>query len=679
MASSSPRPKLPVIFVQNACLQHKFIRSRDTSNVVERPERLRAVSIGLAVAISRIEESISQNASRTIINGTKSTGEELAAALDKLQISQTPQLGSGSGTTDSIIEIVQSSASVDILNNEAVKFVHGDIGGDVYLETLKSWVESSRDKIAKGQSEIPDGLPQGDLYLCPESLNAIQGAIGTVVEAVDMVVEAIWKDNVPAPLGSTSVPPSRAFVAIRPPGHHCGEDTPSGFCFVNNVAIGAAHAYLKHGIKRVVIFDIDLHHGNGTQSIVWQINEETYRQTLEQESGAPIANTGPTIYYGSLHDILSYPCEDGKPELIQAASVSIHKAHGQYIENIHLQQYESEDQFFDVLYKNSYSRLLRKAEEFLDGTGGPGDDVLFFISCGLDACEHEYPSMSRHNRKVPVSFYYQFTRDACFLAEKYAKGRIISVLEGGYSDRALTSGIFAHVVGLSDISAASPTGPRDGEMRNKLREWWSVWNLEKLEKATKKRRGGRASIGTEVNLDQELWLERALSIFNKLDSAASASRSTGSKARKNGAAPVPPSSRTLRDRKGPSDNGVSIVSEATSESNRKARVNAAASKTSVRGGRKNGTSSSRSTTPARRTGGSPPPSGLSSSSSSLTEDDDESAFPPPSTVSASTTSTSIASETTTTPTAATAATASTGKKLPKVILRLGPAGGGGNA
>jgi len=78
----------------------------------------------------------------------------------------------------------------------------------------------------------------------------------------------------------------------------------------------------------VVIFDIDLHHGgplffqlqshkfiifkssgNGTQSIVWQINEETYRQTLEGEAEAPTSKVGPKIYYGSLHDILSYPCE----------------------------------------------------------------------------------------------------------------------------------------------------------------------------------------------------------------------------------------------------------------------------------------------------------------------------------------------------------------------------------
>ena len=51
--------------------------------------------------------------------------------------------------------------------------------------------------------------------------------------------------------------------------------------------------------------------GNGTQSIVWQINEETYRQTLETETeaGSPPPKPGPRIYYGSIHDILSYPCE----------------------------------------------------------------------------------------------------------------------------------------------------------------------------------------------------------------------------------------------------------------------------------------------------------------------------------------------------------------------------------
>ncbi len=78
--------------------------------------------------------------------------------------------------------------------------------------------------------------------VCPGTLDAIQGALGTVCEAVDTVMNP----TDPAP---------RAFVAIRPPGHHCGEDTPSGFCFVNNVAVGAAHgdSYIQSGSTVVLI------------------------------------------------------------------------------------------------------------------------------------------------------------------------------------------------------------------------------------------------------------------------------------------------------------------------------------------------------------------------------------------------------------------------------------------
>lgn len=89
----------------------------------------------------------------------------------------------------------------------------------------------------------------------------------------------------------------------------------------------------------------------------------------------------------------------------------------------------------------------------------------------MDAGEHEYEMMSRHNRKVPTSFYYQFARDACALSEKYARGRIVSVLEGGYSDRALISGTFAHLCGLTDF------GGSGGEVDE---NWWNLENLEKV-------------------------------------------------------------------------------------------------------------------------------------------------------------------------------------------------------
>lgn len=134
---------------------------------------------------------------------------------------------------------------------------------------------------------------------------------------------------------------------------------------------------------------------------------------------------------------------------------------------MHLESYTSEEHFWTELYEKKYKQVLTKAEGFLEATGGPGDDVLFFISCGMDACEHEYPSMSRHNRKVPTSYYYRFARDACALADKYAGGRLISVLEGGYSDRALTSGAMAHFVGLTDV-------PGDVNVDE---EWWNVERL----------------------------------------------------------------------------------------------------------------------------------------------------------------------------------------------------------
>ncbi|KAH0585778.1 hypothetical protein H2248_007071 [Termitomyces sp. 'cryptogamus'] len=501
--------KRPTIFFQDACYRHKYIRSRDLSAIVERPERLRAVTIGLSAALARLE-SISPHA---VPKSEPVDPDDLAGALGRLNITPTSET-----FQHAPVSIVRSTTSIDLLNHAAVKFIHGDIDGDVYLEKLKRWARDSREKISNGVSEIPEGLPQGDLYLCPESVDAIQGAVATVCEAVDNVI--------------TSKTDNRAFVVIRPPGHHCGEDTPSGFCFVNNVAIGAAHAHLKHGVNRVVILDIDLHHGNGTQSIIWQINEETYRLKLEAEAGAPPASKpGLQVYYGSTHDILSYPCEDGKLELVQAASVCLHNAHGQYIENVHLQTYFTKQQFWDVLYKEQYSKILRKAEDFLDVTGGPGDDVMVFISCGMDACEHEYESMSRHNRKVPTSFYHRFARDARVLSDKYARGRLISVLEGGYSDRALMSGAMAHISGLVD----------ETQLQGKIdEEWWNVENLIKLEKATKKRRSGRPSLTPAAN---DPWLERAVEIFQSLDTSAKTLIPAASSRL------LAPSTMTLRDRK----------------------------------------------------------------------------------------------------------------------------------
>ena len=101
-----------------------------------------------------------------------------------------------------------------------------------------------------------------------------------------------------------------------------------------------------------------------------------------------------------------------------------------------------------------------------------------FISCGFDACEHEYSSMSRHDRKVPVSFYERFAADVSLLAADLAEGKVISVLEGGYSDRALISGAMAHLTGLAE----SPTRAYEAsswDLANH-RDWWAISNIVKV-------------------------------------------------------------------------------------------------------------------------------------------------------------------------------------------------------
>ena len=155
--------KKSAIFIQNACLQHRYIRSKDTSNIYERPERLRAVTVGLSAAIARLEGLF--NSTRTPGPTTTSEGankepdpDDLADVMNKLKID------SELSTYQSPVSIIESQATVDILNHPAVKFVHGDLERDVYLENLTAWAKESHQKISKGESEIPEGLSQGDLY-----------------------------------------------------------------------------------------------------------------------------------------------------------------------------------------------------------------------------------------------------------------------------------------------------------------------------------------------------------------------------------------------------------------------------------------------------------------------------------------------------------------------------------
>lgn len=118
-------------------------------------------------------------------------------------------------------------------------------------------------------------------------------------------------------------------------------------------------------------------------------------------------------------------------------------------------------------------------------TAADPERTVLFISAGFDACEHEHQGMQRHDRRVPASFYSRYTKDIAAFADKHVGGKVVSVLEGGYGDRALTSAALGHAIGMMG---------REGEP-----EWWSVDELDLLERAVKKRRKGKlCQLGPEL-------------------------------------------------------------------------------------------------------------------------------------------------------------------------------------
>ena len=481
-----------VVILQNDCYGHRYSRPRTSKSslntIVERPERIHAAILGVATAYVRI--------------GGRHAGGQAA-----------PHPSRGPMTLPSAPFKIHKTARRTSLRSPAVTTVHGVN----WMNELNEMCNAAESKLAMGGKELarPTGpgqnkgtgneskakLHEGDLYLCAGSLEAFEGALGGVCEAVDVV----FSDK-----GSR-----RAFVCIRPPGHHCSASIPSGFCWLNNVHVGIEYASIAHGLTHAAIIDIDLHHGDGSQAVTWEHNSKV----ASLPKNTPLSKK-TSIGYFSLHDINSYPCEMGDEDKVRNASLCIENAHGQSIWNVHLQPWKTETEFW-TLYEDRYTVILAKARAFLRENSDrirqapthPNPKAAIFISAGFDASEWESPYMQRHQVNVPTSFYARFTRDVVTIAEDEGlsvDGRIISVLEGGYSDRALMSGVLSHISGLNvSPQMSSPSSSNNGlghEMSHRLGklelnrkngenhehlrvgltapfdlDWWSLSSLEELE------------------------------------------------------------------------------------------------------------------------------------------------------------------------------------------------------
>ncbi|KAI3401328.1 hypothetical protein diail_11411 [Diaporthe ilicicola] len=476
----SNRAAETLVILHDSCYGHRFSRPRTSraalSTIVERPERIKACVLGVSAAYVLL-------------------GERHAEGEHVLHPSLSP------AAIPSIPFRIQKSTRRVSLTSPAVTNVHGT----KWMEELKSMCESAEAKLATGGKELqrpemsrgpdheqPKKLHEGDLYLCSESLEALEGSLGAVCDAVD----AVFAES----------GPKRAFVAVRPPGHHCSASYPSGFCWVNNVHVGIMHGILGHGLTHAAIIDFDLHHGDGSQQITWQHNSR----------GVGLAKNAAywkkaSIGYFSLHDINSYPCEMGDEEKVKNASLCIDNAHGQHVWNVHLEPWKTEAEFWE-LYEDKYAVLLEKARKYLKAhterlrMANQTSKAAIFLSAGFDASEWEGAGMQRHVVNVPTGFYARIARDVTKIAEEQGTsvdGRLISVLEGGYSDRALTSGVLSHISGLagSDPIPASESNGHGGAMnqksgvvgdrRNSLElkmrphpydpSWWSPEDLDLLE------------------------------------------------------------------------------------------------------------------------------------------------------------------------------------------------------
>ncbi|HET7126680.1 MAG TPA: histone deacetylase family protein [Lysobacter sp.] len=224
-----------------------------------------------------------------------------------------------------------------------------------------------------------------DTALSPGSAEAALRAAGAVVAATDWVLGGERR---------------RAFCAVRPPGHHAEAATAMGFCLFDNVAVGAAHAFAMHGLQRIAIADFDVHHGNGTQAI------------FERE---------PRLLFVDTHQMPLYPGTGAATET--------------GVGNIANAPYPPLSNGADVraLWRDA---LLPRLDAFAP--------QLLFVSAGFDA--HRDDPLAQG--LLDADDFGWITAQLAGIAERHARGRIVSTLEGGYDLAALAASAVAHVAAL---------------------------------------------------------------------------------------------------------------------------------------------------------------------------------------------------------------------------------------
>jgi acetoin utilization deacetylase AcuC-like enzyme len=220
----------------------------------------------------------------------------------------------------------------------------------------------------------------------PDTWEAALRAAGAVIDATDRVIAGEL---------------TNAFCAIRPPGHHAVTEGAMGFCFLNNVAIGALHAIERHGLERVAVIDFDVHHGNGTEDIL-SGDDRVLMASFFQHPFYPYCGT-----------------ENPAKNMV----------------NVPLPAGTRGDRVREVVEQVWMPRL----EAF--------EPQMIFVSAGFDA--HREDDLGQMG--LVEADYAFITKKLMDLAARHARNRIVSSLEGGYNLSALARSVAAHVRTLGDL------------------------------------------------------------------------------------------------------------------------------------------------------------------------------------------------------------------------------------
>jgi acetoin utilization deacetylase AcuC-like enzyme len=295
-----------------------------------------------------------------------------------------------------ILAILQAIGAVDGAAETVVQSDRAARLVDLHRCHDERYLERARNEARTGGLISMGGVP-----VSRGSWPAALHAAGTVLSAVDWVLAG--RDR-------------RAFCVIRPPGHHAGANYAHGFCLLNNVAIGARYAQSSGAIRCVLIVDWDAHHGNGTQDIFYTdpsvVLADVHRHPWHLNTGS-VDECGVGAAAGHTINAPVGRGADG-PSVLAALSAALRSA-------------------------------IRVREP-----------DLLFVSCGFDPLASD----AAGGLCLRPADFGSLTDAVVGVAESYCRGRIVSVLEGGYLNPELGAAAQEHVAGLNRRSSVSATqGP----------------------------------------------------------------------------------------------------------------------------------------------------------------------------------------------------------------------------